>query len=197
MAVAAVDIGRVIMPWFRVPLSMGVVVLLGIAALAVQPVAVAQEATPASEEVMDFAGITFEPLSFAFGADVATPADLVVVRIGFDPGASLPGEENDPTVAIMLVESGTLTVQADGPLTVTRGAGMGEAMATAEATGDFSTLMEAVAAGEAVTLEAGDAAYLPANLTGDIRNDGQERAVAVAFLVVPPEGMMGEATPAP
>ena len=54
-----------------------------------------------------------------------------------------------------------------------------------------------MAAGEAVTLEAGDAAYLPANMTGDIRNDGQDPAVALAFLVVPPEGMMGEATPAP
>jgi hypothetical protein len=100
-------------------------------------------------------------------------------------------------VGIVLVESGTLTVQADGTVTVTRGAGMGEAMATAEATGDFSTLMESVAAGEAVTLEAGDAAYLPANMTGEIRNDGQDPAVALAFLVVPPEGMMGEATPAP
>ena len=185
------------MPWFRVLLSLGVVMLLGIAALTVPPVAVAQEATPASDEGMDVEGITFEPLSFAFGADVATPADLVVVRIGFDPGASLPGEENDPTVGIVLVESGTLTVQADGPVTVTRGASMGEAMATAEATGDFRTLLESVAAGEAVTLEAGDAAYLPANMTGEIRNDGQERAVALAFLVVPPEGMMGEATPAP
>ena len=182
---------------FSVLLSLMLVVLLGVLALQAQPVAIAQEATPASEEGMDFDGITFEPLSFAFGAEVATPADLVVVRIGFDPGASLPGEENDPTVGIVLVESGTLTVQADGPVTVTRGAGMGEAMATAEATGDFSTLMESVAAGEAVTLEAGDAAYLPANMTGNIRNDGQDPAVALAFLVVPPEGMMGEATPAP
>ena len=181
---------------FRVFLSVVVVMLLGIMALGVQPLALAQEATPAAEE-MDFEGITFEPVSFAFGADVASPADLIVVRIGFDPGAALPGEENDPTVAIVLVESGTLTLQADGPVTVTRGASLGEAMATAEATGDFSTLMEATAAGEAVMLEAGDAAYLPANMTGEIRNDGQERAVGLAFLVVPPEGMMGEATPAP
>jgi quercetin dioxygenase-like cupin family protein len=182
---------------FSVFLSVIVVMVLGVAALTAQPVAIAQEATPASEEGMDFEGITFEPVSFAFGADVATPADLVLVRIGFEPGASLPGEENDPTVGIVLVESGALTVQVDGSLTVTRGAGMGAAMATAEATGDFSTLMESVAAGEVVTLEAGDAAYLPANMTGEIRNDGDEPAVALAFLVVPPEGMMGEATPAP
>ena len=178
-------------------LSVIVVMLLGGLALSVQPVAIAQEATPASEGGMDFEGITFEPLSFAFGADVATPADLVLVRIGFEPGASLPGDENDPSMALVLVESGTLTLQADGPVTVTRGAGMGEAMATAEATGDFSRVVESVAAGEAVALETGDAAYLPANLTGDIRNDGQEPAVALAFLVAPAEGMMGGATPVP
>jgi quercetin dioxygenase-like cupin family protein len=180
---------------FRVLLSL-VVVLLGVLAQPAPPAAIAQEATPAAE-AMEFEGITFEPLSFAFGVDVTGPSDLVIVRIGFEPGAGLPGEENDPTVGIVLVESGTLTVQADGPVTVTRGASLGAAMATAEASGDFSALVESVAAGEAVTLEAGDAAYLPANMTGEIRNEGEERAVGLAFLVVPPEGMMGEATPAP
>jgi hypothetical protein len=170
--------------------------LLTMLPLHAQPIAVAQEATPAGE-AMDFEGITFDPVSFAFGVDVPSPSDLVVIRIGFDPGAALPGEENDPTVGIVLVESGTLTVQADGPVTVTRGASLGAAMATAEASGDFSTLVESVAAGEAVTLEAGDAAYLPANMTGEIRNDSQERAVGLAFLAVPPEGMVGEATPTP
>jgi quercetin dioxygenase-like cupin family protein len=173
-----------------------VVVLLGVMALHAPPVAIAQEATPAGE-AMEFGGITFEPVSFAFGVDVTSPSDLVIVRIGFEPGAGLPGEENDPTVGLVLVESGTLTVQADGPVTVTRGASLGAAMATAEASGDFSALVESVATGEPVTLEAGDAAYLPANMTGEIRNEGQERAVGLAFLVVPPEGMMGEATPAP
>jgi hypothetical protein len=48
-----------------------------------------------------------------------------------------------------------------------------------------------------VTLEAGDAAYVPGNVTGEIRNDGQERAVALAFLVGPTEDMAAEATPAP
>jgi quercetin dioxygenase-like cupin family protein len=181
---------------FGIFLSIVAVVLLGIVAVRMQPVAIAQEATPAGEE-MGFEGLTIELVSLASGAEVANPSDLVVVRIGFEPGASLPGEENDPTVGIMLVESGTLTVQADGPLTVTRGATLGAAVATAEATGDFSAIVEAVAAGEAVTLEAGDAAYLPANVPGEIRNDGQEQAVALAFLIAPPEGMMAEATPAP
>ena len=82
-------------------------------------------------------------------------------------------------------------------MTVTRGAGLGEAMATAQATGDFSALMESVPAGQAVTLAAGDAAYIPANVAGEIRNEGQEPAVRLAILVLPPEAMTGEATPAP
>jgi hypothetical protein len=46
-------------------------------------------------------------------------------------------------------------------------------------------------------LEASDAAYIPANAAVEIRNNGQERAVGLGFLVIPAEGMMGEATPAP
>jgi quercetin dioxygenase-like cupin family protein len=177
-------------------LSVIVALLLGGRALHAQPAALAQEATPAGEGAIGFEGITFELVGLAPGVELASPSDLVVVRIGFDPGAGLPGEDNDPTVGIVLVESGTLTVQADGPVTVTRGARLGEAMATAEATGDFSTVLEVVATGEAVTLEVGDAAYLPPNVTGEIRNDGQEHAVGLAFLVVPPAGMTGSATPA-
>jgi hypothetical protein len=97
----------------------------------------------------------------------------------------------------LVVESGTFTVQVDGPATVTRGAGLGAAMATVEATGDMSGLMESIPAGQAVTLEAGDAAYLPGYTAGEIRNEGQEPATGLGFLVFPAEGMMGEATPAP
>jgi quercetin dioxygenase-like cupin family protein len=70
-------------------------------------------------------------------------------------------------------------------------------MATAQATGDLGALMEAVAAGQTVTLEAGDAAYIPAHVAGEIRNEGQEPAVRLAILVLPPEDMTGDATPAP
>ena len=70
-------------------------------------------------------------------------------------------------------------------------------MATAQATGDVSAVMESVSAGQAVTLAAGDAAYIPANVAGEIRNEGQERAERLAFLVLPSAAMTGEATPAP
>ena len=171
-----------------------VAVLLGVLALLGRPVAIAQEATPAGVKI---AGVTFEPVAFATGLDFPSPGDLFVARAALDPGGVVPIEKGDPALGILLVESGTLTVQLEGPMTVTRGAGLGEAMATAQATGDGSALMESVPAGQAVTLAAGDAAYISANMAGEIRNAGPERAVRLAILVLPPESLLGEATPAP
>jgi quercetin dioxygenase-like cupin family protein len=54
-----------------------------------------------------------------------------------------------------------------------------------------------VAEGEPVTLEAGDAAYLPANVAGKARNHGEESVMMLGILVLPSEGMTGGATPAP
>jgi quercetin dioxygenase-like cupin family protein len=53
-----------------------------------------------------------------------------------------------------------------------------------------------MAAGELITLEAGDAAYIPANVHGAIRNEGQEPAVGLGVLVIPAEDMTAAATPA-
>jgi quercetin dioxygenase-like cupin family protein len=180
---------------FRVFLSIVAVMVLGTVTLRVQPAAVAQEATP-SEGVAPEGG-TYEPVTFALGVDVPSPADVFVVRIGLEPGTGFPIEESDPAAGILLVESGTFTVHVNGPVSVTRGAELGAAMQTAESTGDLSAAAEAIAAGEAVSVEAGDAAYIPVNLTGEIRNDGQERAVALVFLVGAQEDMMAEATPVP
>src|SRR5215211_1109649 len=194
MVAAAQDHGRFAMRRFAVSLSLIVVVVLGVLALHVQPTAVAQKATPAGVEIGD---VTFEPVALATDIDLPSPGDLFVARASLDPGGVVPIAESDPALGILLVESGTLTVQVEGPMTVTRGAGLGAAMATAQATGEFSAVMESVPAGEAVTLAAGDAAYIPANVAGEIRNEGQEPAVRLAFLVLPPEDMTGEATPAP
>jgi hypothetical protein len=155
----------------------------------------AQEATPAA--AMEVEGISFEPVTFASGVAVSNPSDLAVFRVRFDPGAVEAFPATDPGAGILVVESGTFTVQVEGPVTVTRGAGVGAAMATAEATGDMSGLMESIPAGQAVTLEAGDAAFIPGYTAGEIRNEGQEPATGLGFLVFPAEGTMGEATPAP
>jgi quercetin dioxygenase-like cupin family protein len=185
--------GRFVMRHLIVSLSV-VVVLLGILAQRAKPSAIAQEATPAGVEI---GGVTLEPVALAMGINFPSPGALLVARAALDPGGVVPIEERDPALGILMVESGTLTVQLEGPMTVTRGASLGEAMATAEATGDVSALMESIPAGEAVTLEVGDAASIPANVAGEIRNEGQERAVRLAILVLPPEDMMGEATPIP
>ena len=179
---------------FSVLLSVVVVVLLGIVASWRHPGAIAQEATPAGVEIGD---VTFQPVALATGLALPSPGDLLVARAALDPGGVVPIAASDPALGILLVESGTLTARLDGPMTVTRGTGLGEAMATAQATGDLGALMEVVAAGQTVTLEAGDAAYIPAHVAGEIRNEGQEPAVRLAILVLPPEDMTGDATPAP
>lgn len=175
-------------------LSVVAVVLLGSASSWRHPVAIAQEATPAGVTI---GGVTFEPVAFATGLALPSPGDLFVVRASLEPGGVVSIEQSDPALGILLVESGTLTVQVEAPMTVTRGTGLGAAMATAQATGDFGALMESVAAGQAVTLAAGDAAYIPARVAGEIRNEGQERAERLAILVLPPAALTGEATPAP
>ena len=182
------------MPRFPVLLPV-VVVLLGLVGGWARPGVVAQEASPAAG--MAEAGVTFEPVSFASGVALPSAADLFVVRLGLDPGAGLPIEASDPTSGMLLVEAGAVTVRVDVPLSVTRGAGLLGAIATAEATGDFTAATEAVAAGEEVTLEAGDAVFIPGGVAGEMRNDGQERAVGLGFLAIPSDGMAAAATPAP
>ena len=179
---------------FAMSLSVALVVLLGVIAVHAQLTAVAQEATPAGVEIGD---VTFEPVALATDIDLPSPGALFVGRASLDPGGVVPIEESDPALGILLVESGTLTLQLEGPMTVTRDESLGEAMTTAQATGDFHALGESITAGQAVTLEEGDAAYIPAHVAGEIRNEGQEPAVRLAFLVLPPEDLVGDATPAP
>ena len=74
---------------FSVLLSVVVVVLLGIVASWRQPVAIAQEATPAGVTI---GGVAFEPVAFATGIDLPSPGDLLVARAALDPGGVVPIE---------------------------------------------------------------------------------------------------------
>jgi hypothetical protein len=179
---------------FSVLLAILVVAMLGIGALRAQPVAIAQEATPAADEMFP-EGATFEPVAFAIGAELMNPADVFVVRIGLEPGTVLPNDPSDPSVGLLIVESGTFTFEIPAPVSVTRGAGLIDALAAAEASGDISGAMEVVPAGEVITLDVGDAAYVPANVAGEIRNEGAERAVGLGILVSPSMSMMATPTP--
>lgn len=158
------------------------VVLLGGFAVGRLSVAIAaQEATPPAEELE---GVTFEPLGFGTAEELpAAPADLQLFRVTLDPGASIPAEGGNPTVVLLYVESGSLTIQIEAPLQVTRAATI-EAFATPGAVEEGADLgPEEVAAGTEVTLEAGDSVVLQANVAGELRNDGDEPVVGLGALV--------------
>jgi hypothetical protein len=73
-------------------------------------------------------------------------------------------------------------------------------IATPAAIPDLSGVLEEVAMGVDATLDAGDVAYIPGNLSGEVRNDGDEHASALVILIAPSDAAMGddaaEATPA-
>jgi quercetin dioxygenase-like cupin family protein len=178
-----------------VVLSLVVVIMLGVMAIGPQAPVGAQEATPASDE-MSFEGLTFELLGIVEGLNVPPASELLVARVGLDPGATLPSEESDQQGGMLIVESGTVTLRFETPLTISRAGSLGAAMATAAASGVFAPQVEEVASGEEFTLQAGDAIWAPAHVAGEVRNDGQERAQVLLILLGPAEAM-AEATPTP
>ncbi len=184
---------------FRVPLSVVAVVLLGVLALTAQPVAIAQEGTPSAEMSME--GLTFTLLGVVEGAPLHSPADVQVARTGFDPGASFPFDASDPTGTIVVVEAGALTVHVEEQAwTISRGGALQQAMASMETPGaepDMTGVLEEVAMGAEATVEAGDVAYIPGGVSGEVRNAGEEHAEALVVIIAPQGMMMGEATPAP
>lgn len=169
--------------------SIAAMLFFGLLAMAWSGVARAQDATPAADEGMMQEGVSFELVTLASGVSAFDPADLVVVRIGLEPGAVSTFDDTDPFGGILIVESGVITATASKPWTVTRGAGLMDAMMAAEESGDMSAVYETIAAGDEATLEAGDAAYIPGNVDGEMRNDGDEPASGLGFLIGPAGGM--------
>jgi quercetin dioxygenase-like cupin family protein len=180
---------------FAVLVSVVAVMLLGMLALHAQPVAIAQDATPSSD-MQEPEGVRFEPIAITAGVALPSPADIIAARFHIEPGASLPLEASDPTGGMLIVESGTLTIQLDTTWAISRSGSLNAAIGTAEATGTFTSSDEQVARGDEATLNTGDAAYIPGSITGEIRNDGSEPAVGLVVLLAPAQGMTG-ATPTP
>jgi uncharacterized RmlC-like cupin family protein len=193
--VVVVKSRRLVMRRFSVFLLLVVVSLLGSVAMQVQPVVVAQEATPSSD-MQEPEGVTFEPLGIASGVALPSPADLITVRLTIDPGAVLPSEASDPTGGMLIVESGIVTIRINAPWAIARSGSLNAAIATAEATGTFTPSDDQIASDESAIMEPGDVAYLPGSVSGEIRNYGAEPAVALVVLVGPTEAMTG-ATPVP
>ena len=136
--------------------------------------------------------MTFEPLGFGTAEELpAAPADLVLARFTIEPGASFPFEEDDPSVGLAYVEAGVLTVRVEAPMRVTRAATIAAFATPGAVEEDAVPAREEVAAGTEFTLEAGDSAVFPPNVPGELRNDGQERVVALVALVFPPEDGAG------
>jgi hypothetical protein len=172
--------------------------LLG--ALGVGPVH-AQEATPGAG-MMAPEGVTFTPLGVAPGLVLPSPVDLTVARATFASGAGFPFDPSDPEGALVIMESGSLTIHVEElGWTISRGGAMQQAMATPNAAPDMSGVLEAVAMGAEATLQAGDVAYVPGSVTGEVHNAGPEPASALLILTDPSGSMMGqgapEATPTP
>jgi len=177
---------------------------LFVAGLLVAPVvpnAVAQDATPTSEEELreELRGVTIELLGVALGVVPPSPAVLNVIRISLEPDVALPSDPSDPSLAMVLIESGELTIDFDAPFSVTRAGAFASVQATAEARGEFDLPEETIPAGQTVTLGVGDVAYFPPNSGGEIRNDGNdgtEPTVSLAFVISSSEGFSGDqATP--
>ena len=181
---------------FNLVLSVLAVFLLGIVVSRLHPVAFAQEATPATEGFVE-EGIAFEPLAFATALALPSTGELFMARASFEPGTVLPIEEDDPSYALAVVESGELTIRQDGPLVVTRAGAFDAVMAEGAEGEAFTPETEEITAGQEVTVQAGDAVLFPPNAAGEIRNDSQERSVVLVAIVGPPADMTGEATPAP
>ena len=174
----------------RVVLSIFAVMLLGILALGAQPRALAQDATPAADDMMQ-EGVAFVPIGFAEGATLPSPSDLIAVRVTIDPGAVSPFLEDDPTSGLLIVESGSFTMRIEAPWAVSRSATVQQLMETPP--GEQPEVMEEIASGEETTLSAGDTALIPGSVNGEIRNDGQEPAVGLVVLFTPGGTMAGAA----
>ena len=143
----------------------------------------AQAGTPPAGEVGAPTGVRFEPLGFGTAAKLPTaPASVVLARVHFEPGGSFPLGQ-DPSLVLLYVEAGTLTLRADAPLQVVRAAARA-ALATPGAAA-APLIPEEVAAGTEATLGAGDSTVPPLGAPGAVRNAGPAPAVALVAVVEP------------
>ena len=179
-------------------LALVVIVALGASVLALSSSVHAQDGTPIADDA-GMGGLSFTLLGIAPGVTLPGTVDFQVARAEFAPGAGFPFDASDPVGVLVIMESGTLTMRVDEqPWFVSRGGALQQAMSSGEMEPDMSGVLEEVPAGTEGTVEAGDVAHVPGNLTGEVRNMGDESATALLVLMDP--GMMGagmaEATPA-
>lgn len=157
---------------FIVSLSLALVVLFGLVATMGRNTN-AQEAfaTPGPGEFEIAPGqIGRELASSLISEPPAAPVYLGLLRFTNAPGSVFTGAAEDPSVGLILVESGAVTFRLEGPVTITRASGP-----------------EDVPAGTEFTLEAGEFFNWPPFVEGEVRNDGQEPAVTLVANLAPAE----------
>ena len=102
--------------------------------------------------------MTFEALASAPGFPLPATGDLSIAhQLRF--GNGVPHVRGDLTHGLAVIESGELTIRPGRPLAVTR----------AEPSG--ATATEEIAAGQEVTVRAGDTVLFPPLVGGELRND--------------------------
>jgi quercetin dioxygenase-like cupin family protein len=147
----------------------------------VSPGAIAQDASPASESGPP-PGLVDETLAVGLTEALPeVPAIVLMQRVTIAPGADIPSSPDDPGFSFFRIESGTLTVQTDSPLSVVRAAALAEALATP---GTMPT-MEDISADTKFTLAAGDSVTFPPGVGGGLRNDGSEPVVMLTTQIFP------------
>lgn len=97
---------------------------------------------------------------------------------------------------MVVVESGALTTRVvEQAWTISRGAALQQAMATPAAEPTMTGVVGQVTMGQEATLQAGDAAFIPGSVNGEVRNSGTEHAEGLVILIAP-AGMGAMASPA-
>ena len=131
----------------------------------------AQDATPAAEQEGEtIEGVTARAVALGT-LEVLAPgtASLSLGRISLAPGATLPFDPSDPSAVLVYAASGELTFLVETPMTVARRVEPGTPAPTEP---------EAVEANTEFTLRDGDSALFPPAIAGEVRNDGDEEAIA-------------------
>ena len=152
------------------PLAMVFVMLLGLALIGGLPLA-AQEGTPAADTAGEDelpASVTSEFIGGGSVTDLPPPpAFMALVRLTLAPGAVLPSDEDDRAGALLVVESGTVTLDIQGAAPTTSKLGPGESF------------------------------YVAPFLDAVLRNEGDEPVVMLLLAIIAPEEETAAATPAP
>jgi hypothetical protein len=146
----------------------------------------ARQSTPAAGEATAAAlpeGVVAEALVTTHLADLPpAPAELRLIRLRLAPGATVPTDPANPSLKVVYVERGELSVRVDAPVTVYRGP-------------ELATQLARIEAGLGSRLDAGQGFVFPPFTAGELRNAGTGRVLVLTTVLELAEATA--ATPAP